>query len=48
LITLHVATGHAGPHLVHDECLFVKLENLDTNRRDFHAVPLGVECRYRL
>jgi hypothetical protein len=24
------------------------LENLDTNRRDFHAVPLDVECRYRL
>jgi hypothetical protein len=23
-------------------------ENLDTNRRDFHAVPLPVECRYRL
>ena len=23
-------------------------ENLDTNRRDFHAVPLSVECRYRL
>ena len=39
---------HAGPHFVHDECLFVNLENLDTNRRDFHAVPLGVECRYRL
>jgi hypothetical protein len=28
--------------------LFVNLENLDTNRRDFHAVPLDVECRYRL
>jgi hypothetical protein len=48
LIKLHVATWHAGPHFVHDECLFVNLENLDTNRRDFHAVPLPVECRYRL
>jgi hypothetical protein len=48
LIKLHVATWHAGPHFVHDECLFFNLENLDTNRRDFHAVPLAVECRYRL
>lgn len=48
LVKLHVATWHAGPHFVHDECLFFNLENLDTNRRDFHAVPLGVECRYRL
>ncbi|MBO0738614.1 MAG: ureidoglycolate lyase [Alphaproteobacteria bacterium] len=48
VIKLHVATWHAGPHFVHDECLFVNLENLDTNRRDFHAVPLPVECRYRL
>ena len=48
LIKLHVGTWHAGPHFVHDECLFVNLENLDTNRRDFHAVPLPAECRYRL
>ena len=48
LIKLHAATWHAGPHFTHDECLFVNLENLDTNRRDFHAVPLGVECRYWL
>jgi ureidoglycolate hydrolase len=48
LIKLHVATWHAGPHFVHDECLFINLENLDTNRRDFHGVPLPVECRYRL
>src|SRR3954454_5570351 len=48
LIKLHVATWHAGPHFLYDECLFVNLENLDTNRRDFHAVPLSVECRYRL
>ena len=48
LIKLHVATWHAGPHFVHDECLFFNLENLDTNRRDFHGVPLPAECRYRL
>ena len=48
LIKLHVATWYAGPHFVHDECLFVNLENRDTNRRDFHTVPLSVECRYRL
>ena len=48
LVKLHVATWHAGPHFVHDECLFFNLENLDTNRRDFHAASLSVECRYRL
>ena len=48
LIKLHVATWHAGPHFVHDECLFMNLENADTNRADFHAVPLPAECRYRL
>src|SRR6478736_10462947 len=48
VIKLHVATWHAGPHFVHDECLFFNLENLDTNRRDFHAAALPVECRYRL
>ncbi len=48
LIKLHVATWHAGPHFVHSECLFINLENRDTNRRDFHGVPLPVECRYRL
>src|SRR4051794_6157334 len=48
VIKLHVATWHAGPHFVHDECLFFNLENLDTNRRDFHGVPLPVECRYQL
>jgi hypothetical protein len=48
LIKLHVATWHAGPQFVHDECLFVNLENLDTNWRDFHAVPIPAECRYRL
>src|SRR5215471_20141746 len=28
LIKLHVATWHAGPHFVHDECQFMNLENL--------------------
>lgn len=48
IVKLHAATWHAGPHFVHDECQFLNLENLDTNRRDFHAVPLPAECRYRL
>jgi ureidoglycolate hydrolase len=48
VIKLHVATWHAGPHFVHDECQFINLENLDTNRLDFHAVSLPAECRYRL
>ena len=46
--TAPIFDSTAGPRFVHDECLFVNLENLDTNRRDFQAVPLGVECRYRL
>jgi ureidoglycolate hydrolase len=48
IIKLHVATWHAGPHFVHDECRFLNLENRDTNRRDFHAVPLPAEFHYRL
>jgi len=48
IIKLHVATWHAGPHFVHDECLFLNLENRDTNSRDFHSAPLPAECRYRL
>ena len=48
IIKLHIATWHAGPHFVHDACLFVNLENFDTNKRDLHAAPLPVECRYRL
>jgi ureidoglycolate hydrolase len=48
IIKLHVATWHAGPHFVHHDCMFFNLENLDTNKRDFHAVPLPAECRYRL
>jgi hypothetical protein len=30
LIKLHVTTWHAGPHFVHDERLFVNLENTST------------------
>jgi len=43
LIKLHVATWHAGPHFVHDECLFFNLENLDTNKRDFEDCNLPNE-----
>lgn len=42
-IKLHVATWHAGPHFVHDQCLFFNLENLDTNKRDFDACDLPHE-----
>lgn len=48
VIKLHVATWHAGPHFNHDECLFFNLENMDTNKRDFHAADLGVEVRYQI
>jgi len=48
IVKLHVATWHAGPHFVHDECLFLNLENMDTNDRDFHAAELGVTCAYGL
>jgi ureidoglycolate hydrolase len=43
VIKLHVATWHAGPHFVHDECLFFNLENLDTNKRDFDTFDLPNE-----
>lgn len=48
MIKLHVATWHAGPHFVHDECVFFNLENMDTNDRDFDAVELPVICEYGL
>jgi ureidoglycolate hydrolase len=44
VIKLHVATWHAGPHFSHDECMFFNLENMDTNKRDFHSVDLAVPC----
>jgi len=43
VIKLHVATWHAVPHFLHDECLFFNLENLDTNKRDFDAYELPNE-----
>lgn len=41
IIKMHVGTWHAGPHFTHDECLFVNLENEDTNIHDFqdHLLP---------
>ena len=45
IIKLHVGTWHAGPHFTHDECLFLNLENTDTNTRDFEDVALPRECR---
>jgi ureidoglycolate hydrolase len=45
IIKLHVGTWHAGPHFTHDECLFVNLENEDTNTRDFQDVVLARECQ---
>lgn len=46
IIKLHVATWHAGPHFVHDECLFFNLENLDTNKRDFDKSDLSDESSH--
>jgi len=48
VIKLHVATWHAGPQFTHDECLFFNLENLDTNKRDFHQVALPGEYEIRI
>lgn len=45
IIKLHVGTWHAGPQFVHDECLFVNLENEDTNTRDFQDIPMPLECQ---
>ena len=46
IVKLHIATWHAGPHFTHDECMFLNLENMDTNRRDFHVADLGCDCRF--
>ncbi len=43
VIKLHVGTWHAGPLFTHKECLFLNLENLDTNKRDFDAAELPNE-----
>lgn len=45
IIKLHVGTWHAGPHFTHEECLFLNLENEDTNTRDFQDIRLPQECR---
>jgi ureidoglycolate hydrolase len=43
VIKLHVGTWHAGPHFLHEECLFFNLENLDTNKKDFDTADLPSE-----
>jgi ureidoglycolate hydrolase len=45
IIKLHVGAWHAGPHFVHDECMFLNLENIDTNTRDFQLITLPTACR---
>lgn len=45
IIKLHIGTWHAGPHFKHQECLFLNLENEDTNTRDFQDVVLQQECQ---
>ncbi len=44
IIKLHVGTWHAGPHFTHDECLFLNLENEDTNTKDFEDAVLPHLC----
>lgn len=45
IIKLHVGTWHAGPHFKHEECLFLNLENEDTNTRDFQEMALLQDCQ---
>jgi ureidoglycolate hydrolase len=45
IIKLHVGTWHAGPHFNHEECLFLNLENEDTNTRDFQEVTPPQVCQ---
>jgi ureidoglycolate hydrolase len=44
VLKLHLGTWHAGPHFTHRECMFFNLENIDTNKRDFHQVELATPC----
>lgn len=44
VVKLHVGTWHAGPHFTHRECMFFNLENIDTNKRDFHQIALATLC----
>lgn len=43
IIKLHVGTRHVGPHFIHDECLFLNLENEDTNSRIGGGVTAGID-----
>ena len=48
IIKLHVGTWHAGPHFKHEECLFLNLENEDTNTRDFQEMTLPQVCQIEI
>ena len=48
IIKLHVGTWHAGPHFKHEECLFLNLENKDTNTRDFQEMALPQVCQIEI
>jgi ureidoglycolate hydrolase len=48
VIKLHVGTWHAGPLFTHAKCLFLNLENLDTNKHDFDAAELPNEFEIAL
>ena len=48
VIKLHVGTWHAGPHFKHEECLFLNLENEDTNTRDFQEMTLPQVCQIEI
>ncbi len=45
IIKIHTGVWHAGPHFVHDECMFMSLENVDTNMTDFDILTMPAECR---
>lgn len=45
IIKIHTGVWHAGPHFVHDECMFMSLENVDTNTSDFDILTMPGECR---
>ena len=43
---LNLATWHAGPHFVHEDAMFLNLENRNTNTEDFQDATLPHECRF--
>jgi len=45
IVRLHLATWHAGPHFVHEDVMFLNLENRDTNVHDFQDATLPQACR---